>query len=425
MFTYGFDRFKHLENGGITSDSSMVTDPFVDKGLIPVSLSSAKRNYSLMTASLRFFFKLNKDSLSKVNHYVLLGGNGSINKSVYNDIPSSFYDSTTFIDALTTNDTTKYSKVSPELSYNITTKNINFELGSRYDFSEWYTSDSLQRYTSVIGFQRFAWQSNSGSFKIKEKLSYIASGANTGDYNAAVHASYFTEVLRTTFSVKANTELRSPDLFFNYNLVNNFYWKNAFDKSASTNLMFDITSQKLKLSIGGGYRGINKMILLYDEPSPIQLNGGVNVSRFYLKHHLKVFKFHLENELNYQNTGQYVLSMPSIFTKHQLYFEHRVKKNGLRMQIGVQANYIGKMELMSYNPALNSYYLRDIQSPKIEGGNYVFADFFFNVHFKPVTFFFKTEHLNQGFMGLNYTLLNGYFQPDRAFRFGLNWEFWD
>ncbi len=422
LFSYGFDRFKHLENGGITSDTSIVKDLLVDKRLIPVNLLSARRNYSLMTGSLRFFFKLNMDSLSKVNHYVLLGGNGSINKSHYTDIPSAFYDSTTFINEFSTNDTTKFSKVSPDLSYNLTSKNINFEIGAKYEFSEWYTPDSLHRYTSVIGFQRFAWQSNSGAFKIKEKLSYIASGSNAGDYTASIHASLYTPVLKTTFSLLAITELRSPDLFFNYNRVNNFYWKNAFEKTSTNSGSFFIDSKKLQLTLGTVYRNVNKLIVLDSMAAPKQLQKNAVTARIFLKHHLKLFKFHLENQINYQSTNAYALPVPYLYTQHQLYFEHRVKKNGLRMQIGVQANYIDKMDLISYNPALNSYYLK---KSKEQGGGYVFADFFFNVHFKPVTFFFKAEHLNQGFTGMNYTLLNGYFQPDRAFRFGLNWEFWD
>ena len=178
----------------------------------------------------------------------------------------------------------------------------------------------------------------------------------------------------------------------------------------------------MSLTFGAVYRNTDKLIVLDSMALPKQLKKNAVTARIFLKHHLKVYKFHLENQINYQSTNAYSLPVPYIYTQHQLYFEHRVKKNGLKMQIGVQANYVGKMDLISYNPALNSYYLK---KSKEQGGNYVFADFFFNIHFKPVTFFFKAEHLNQGFTGMNYTLLNGYFQPDRAFRFGLNWEFWD
>jgi hypothetical protein len=48
-----------------------------------------------------------------------------------------------------------------------------------------------------------------------------------------------------------------------------------------------------------------------------------------------------------------------------------------------------------------------------------------NAQIKPVQFFLKVEHINQGLMGSGYNLIPTYFQPDRAFRFGLNWEFLD
>ena len=80
------------------------------------------------------------------------------------------------------------------------------------------------------------------------------------------------------------------------------------------------------------------------------------------------------------------------------------------------------MDLIDYNPALNSFAM-NLGAKK--GGNYIFADVFFTLRYKEVSFFFRTEHLNQGFSGADFSLLQNYYQRDRAFRFGLNWNFRD
>ena len=72
-------------------------------------------------------------------------------------------------------------------------------------------------------------------------------------------------------------------------------------------------------------------------------------------------------------------------------------------------------------PATNQYYVQTSQKV----GNYPFIDFFLNARIKPVRVFVKIDHLTQGFLGSNYSLTPGYLQNDRAFKFGLNWLFFD
>ena len=75
----------------------------------------------------------------------------------------------------------------------------------------------------------------------------------------------------------------------------------------------------------------------------------------------------------------------------------------------------------AYNVATNNYV---VQTKKVTG-NYPFVDFFLNARIRPVRFFIKLDHLNQGLTGNNYQLTPGYYQNDRAFKFGINWLFYD
>jgi hypothetical protein len=423
FLSYSFDRFKHLENGGITSDTSMVREPLVRKDLLPVYLTSAKRNYSLMAGDFSFFFRLNRDSVAKVNHYILSGGKAYINKSHYTDLANVHFYKNIYKDSINTNDTTIFIKYTPSLSYNLNTQWLNIELGGRYDFSTWKERDSSTvEYASAIAFENIGWQNQSKNLTVKERASYIVSGNNSGDYEGNLSVLYRLSPLGITLGLKAGYENRSPDLFFRHYSSNNFLWNNTFNKTQTSKAEASIAIRKIQLELGAIYSSADNLILLDSNALPTQFKGSVQATRFFVRHHLKVYKFHLVNDINYQSKNSYALALPQLYTLHQLYFEHRVKKNGLKLQIGVQANYVSKMDILSYSPALNSYYLKYGKEPK---GNYVFGDFFFSVYFKPVKIFFKAEHLNQGFTGLDYTFVNGYFQPDRAFHFGVNWEFWD
>jgi hypothetical protein len=74
-----------------------------------------------------------------------------------------------------------------------------------------------------------------------------------------------------------------------------------------------------------------------------------------------------------------------------------------------------------YMPSTQAYYLQEGFSTE----TYPFVDVYLNVRIRPVSVFLKIENLLQGYAGYNYAFLPGYYQPDRAFRFGINWLFFD
>ena len=72
-------------------------------------------------------------------------------------------------------------------------------------------------------------------------------------------------------------------------------------------------------------------------------------------------------------------------------------------------------------PSTQVFYIQD----RVKTGQYLYTDFYINERIKPVQFFLKIENILQGLVGKNYSLVPGYYQPDRAFRFGLTWMFFD
>ena len=420
---FSFDRYKHQENGGILSDSVFINERVGNKLLVPVHLKSAKRNFRIMSGEAKLFYHLTKDSLSHKGHYLSLGAGGSITKTEYNDAANSNYYPTIYKDSLITHDSIRFSKFTPNVAYNYLGQRMAASIGGKYDVSRLsYSRDTSIVCASIIADQTFAWMNTDSNFVMKQQLNYVASGTNSGDYKGMVTISYKLNFLKSILALTIQTENRSPDLFYKYYSSNNYYWKNDFNKNKSNLVDASISIHKLGLQLGTCINNQSNMIYLGSNDAPTQVNSSVTAMRFYFNHTLKIARFYLVNKLNYQTTNSYAWALPSLFTQHQLFYEHHVKKNGMLLQVGVQADYIGAMDLIKYNPALNSFVI-DYAIKK--GGDYVFADVFFTLRYKYASFFFKVEHANQGYTGYNYSLLQNYYQRDRAFRFGLNWNFRD
>ena len=124
----------------------------------------------------------------------------------------------------------------------------------------------------------------------------------------------------------------------------------------------------------------------------------------------------------YQSSSyQTIVAVPNNIATGALYFQGNLFKRALQLQIGFSGQYYSEFYGYGYMPATNLYY---VQTDKTVG-NYPFIDFFLSARIKPVRFFVKIDHVTQGFLGTNYSLTPGYLQNDRAFKFGLNWLFFD
>ncbi|MCX7728932.1 MAG: putative porin, partial [Bacteroidia bacterium] len=103
---------KHQENGGIVKDTLSYNDLLVDKILIPVNLSDAKKNYQSQ------FFHYQINYLLNHRHALSLGMDANKQLFHYQDnFPSSGYYSFVFIDTTKTNDSLHSWKVNLPLSY--------------------------------------------------------------------------------------------------------------------------------------------------------------------------------------------------------------------------------------------------------------------------------------------------------------------
>jgi outer membrane cobalamin receptor len=105
----------------------------------------------------------------------------------------------------------------------------------------------------------------------------------------------------------------------------------------------------------------------------------------------------------------------------RLFYQGLLSRNNLWLQIGVQAQSFSNFYSYNYMPVTQVFYLQDQK----QTGQYLFTEFYLNARIRPVNFFIRVENALQGLVGKDYALVNGYYQPDRAFRFGVSWQFFD
>jgi hypothetical protein len=93
----------------------------------------------------------------------------------------------------------------------------------------------------------------------------------------------------------------------------------------------------------------------------------------------------------------------------------------LQLNTGAQLDLYSSFYGYAYMPSTQMFHLQH----SIKTAEYPFVSIYLNARIRPVTIFVKVENILQNYVGTNYSFVPGYFQPDRCFRFGLSWMFFD
>ena len=432
-----YNKVKHQENGGISNDTLFLENVSINKLLLPVNLSNAKRELRNTTFDFNPWFRLNKneDSSTVLSHFVDYQFNYSGNFSKYTDANSgseSFYN-VFYIDTASTKDSTHWRTIQNGLNYTLKINPINAKLkvGYKNEISQVYQySDStfmnhivnaglylnLKHYTGIV------------------KANYIAQGANQNDYSLEIKNRYSKKLKWTTFkkngvlpslafNFNVSIEKRHPDFIFNTWYSNHYAWNNNFSPIDKQQALFSISTDDNRFDMGIVYQNVKNMIyfneLAVPEQTPLSIQ---NISAFIHKDILLFNHFGIGAKYNYQSSSyQAIVSVPNHVINGALYYQGNLFKRALQIQIGFNAQYFSSFYGYAYMPATNQYYVQTTKTV----GDYPYVDFFLNARIRPVRIFVKIDHLTQGLIGGNYSLTPGYLQNDRAFKFGVNWLFFD
>lgn len=427
---------KNEENGGIKDVTLNDSTVFISKDLFSVRISNASRDNRDWTVMLNPWIRLNAsaDSASSPAHYLQFTSSLQSQSYKYKDanFPKDNFYRFYFLDSVTTLDSSHVYQFNNDLRYTFKSKNRRngFYVSVIHQTNKvWQHLDSLFfNQVAGAGYQYVHASKSDTTAERRTRLtldaSYVLQGANKNNVKAELFADRSSgNNQKQQWFLRALTETRSPDYIYNYWVSNHFKWlNNGFKPQQETQAELGYRYKK-RIQISAFYQNIFNLLYFDNNAMPAQLpktiqNTGVraSVDVFLFKHLGLAFR------QVYQNSSRPAyIRLPESISTVQLYYGATAFKNNLQFQIGAQSQWYQSFTAYQYMPATQVFYLQE----KATTAACPFVDIYFNARIHPVSFFFKLENLLQGYTGNNYSFVPGYFQPERAFRFGLTWLFFD
>ena len=256
-------------------------------------------------------------------------------------------------------------------------------------------------------------------------VKYYPSGYRGGDLSLGADITLRAFILGhpLILSGRFRQELRSPG-YWQENLFSNHYaWFNSFDKESETRFEVNFSVPDIALEIGA-WQGVMGSMIYYDSKSIVaQHTGTVSLTSLYARKDFRVAGLHLDHRALVQITSnESVLPVPIFSAFLSYYYEFWVKRDVLRVQIGVDGRYNTSYYAPSYNPALSAFY----NQREVKVGNYPYLDLFISAKWKRMRILLKLQHLNQNLFGNGeYFQVAHYPLNPRMFKLGISWSFYD
>lgn len=419
------------ENGGIAADSVFEQNLQSIRSLLLVNLQLDNRSMRNRELFFNHEFKFNrsvKDSLdsTKSSNSLWIGHDFTFSRrsDTYRGLVNSGYYTNYFNGTDSYLDSSFYTSYTNSLYLKTILESLNdfeLKLGAKNLIYSYGTDSYLTNGTALGIFGQL--YGRIGRFQIRSNLDYILSGSlrESLDFSSSGSLRVFKSA-KATLSYKLNS--RNPDFYYQANYSDNFIWNNDLRKINSNELRLDLFWNK-----ENGLRISNTTIgnfTYYDEQiNPKQHGALLNLVKLELYQNFKFWDFlHFDNRLLYQvvdKAGEDVLPLPKILTRNSVYFEFSLFKKALKCLVGGELKYFSKYNSPSYIPAIGDFAVKN----EGEIGNYPFVDVFANFKISSAVVFFKFEHVNQGLNSYSYYASHHYPFPDRIFRVGISWRFFN
>lgn len=246
-------------------------------------------------------------------------------------------------------------------------------------------------------------------------------GHNLGEVEISGEAQFRVRIRRDTASVRAFAEIDNlhPSFFVDEYVSNHFIWKNNFSMTRRLRFGGEIDIPQTWTNLSAGMENIQNMIYFNNLALPTQHGGNIQVFSASLTQGLHFGIFNWDNTMTYQAvSNKDVLRLPTFSVFSNMYLLFRVAT--LKVQFGVDCNYMTKYKAQAYQPATMTFHNQD----EIYVGNYPMMDAYLNMKLSKVRFYLLLSHFNQGlFGGSNYFSAAHYPLNPRRFMFGLSIDF--
>ncbi|MBR5201217.1 MAG: putative porin [Alistipes sp.] len=256
-------------------------------------------------------------------------------------------------------------------------------------------------------------------------VKYHPSGYRGGDLSvgAEITLRAFIREHPLILTGRFRQELRSPS-YWHENLFSNHYvWFNSFGKESETRFEVSFSVPDIALELGA-WQGVVKNMIYYGNDSRVAQNPGiVSLTSLYARKDFRIAGFHLDHRALVQITSdEYVLPVPTFSAYLSYYYEFWVKRDVLRVQVGLDGRFNTAYYAPGYNPALSAFY----NQREVKIGNYPYIDAFISAKWKRMRILLKVQHLNMNLFGNGeYFQVARYPLNPRMFKLGISWSFYD
>ena len=466
------NRFRWRENGGIVYDSLFTDNIETDRKRIPIALQSADNQIKENAVFLRQFYYIGRnpqrkqptdsaeaesnmtrtssDSLRSLkpafdmskkveghryfnpertdlfSHTFKYNQHSFLYKDKKQTLP---YYPTIYRDSTLTYDSAAYHEFINELSFEGgvgrargSGKALLLKAGIEHALTI-YTNDTVKRtFNRVTTFGYLS--ANAFGLARAEGYLWLTSGAPfNGDKGVSAMLTLPAyDNFRSWGNLSASLSLHSlqPHYLMQFHSGNNFSWENTFGQQ-------NILSGKVNyrwhyLSAGINFYNLDGWVYFDTSSLPARSGEAITITQIYGFSRIPLGGFTLEAFGIWQKSNKPALMpLPELAGRITAYYQLPLFKRALHLQAGTSLLYNTAFNANAYMPALRSYYLQQA----VETGNYPFLDVFINFRVKRARMFVVLEHANSGLNGYDYIMVPKYPMPDRAFRFGVTWMFYD
>ena len=209
----------------------------------------------------------------------------------------------------------------------------------------------------------------------------------------------------------------SPSLLENSLYVSQtLAWENSFNKTFETYLKANYFLESLQLNASFEQYLINDYIFFNQDRVPEQSEQDTRVSILSVQKNFKFGSFHLDNSVSFQSISGDV-AIPSFYSKHALYYQGRIFRKVLLLQLGFSLKTFQSYNAPTYFPTIGAFHQQGEEIPFYPYVN-GFANFKVGKSFRA---FVLIENFNNLFS--NDVYFTSYFYPmfDATLRFGFRW----
>jgi hypothetical protein len=438
---YLLNDFKLEQNGGVTNDSIFESEGFFNRAVVPVALQFAETRWKTdelaATNSIHFGKKvLTSSKTDTVERYKIvphfrLQQRISWEHRTYrfNDElgDSSFYSDPELFPDAGIRDSIAYHRIMNEFRLSkfkddSADHRVNFTANAFFRHTFWdIQNKSLSHdFQSVIIGGDVSASIVKKVFAIADAKLNVA-GRNQGDFTIKGWATWRINEVRNLAGEIVLGSIHQSLMAEQYE-SSYFNWNHDFDASTVTTFVGVYHDARWKLTVKGTWLSHSNYVYWNAGGEPVLYDKTLTGYQFFLLKNFAFKWFHFDNEILYQSySNDSVVAFPAFLWRTSLYYQSHVFQKALQVKAGIDLTYRSTYHAPGYNPAVGQFFIQleeDISW-------FPAVDIFVTLKVRSLRAFVMFQNVNQdlGYKG-NFTAYR-YPMPDRTFKIGFQWLFWN